>query len=104
MTDRMPVHSEELPIQVILEHLPVVVYVDTPWTPLPRTIYVSPNVIEVLGHPPQFYLGDNWLQTVHPDDLAALTEDLRWVSEDAVPYEQHYRYIHPDGHEIWVRD
>jgi PAS domain S-box-containing protein len=102
--DQMPVHSEELPIQVIVEHLPVVVYVDTPWVPLPRTIYVSPNVKDVLGYPPEFYLGDNWLETVHADDLDALKEDLRRVAEQAVPYEQHYRYIHPDGHEISVRD
>ena len=68
-----------LPFRAIVEHLPVVVYVDAWDSPVPQTLYISPTVQEMLGHPPELYLepGARWLETVHPDDLPAMRAAAR---------------------------
>jgi len=95
-----------LPFRSIVEHLPVVVYVDAWDSPVPQTLYVSPNVQEMLGYPPEFYLepGERWLGTVHPDDVEGMREELARCSAAGTPYELHFRFVHPDGNEVWVRD
>ena len=95
-----------LPFRSIVEHLPVVVYVDAWNAPIPQTLYISPSVQEMLGYPPELYLepGKDWLATVHPDDIAPMAAELAACSAAGVPYELHYRFIHPDGREVWVRD
>jgi PAS domain S-box-containing protein len=101
-----PGEEAAVPFQAILEHLPVVVYVDAWDAPIPQTLYISPNVQEVLGYPPALFSepGERWLDTVHPDDLVAMRIELARCSTAGVPYELHYRFIHPDGHDVWVRD
>jgi PAS domain S-box-containing protein len=104
--DARPLEAKDLPFQVILEHLPVIVYVDTWDTPVPQTIYISPTVEALLGYPPSLYLepSERWLSTVHPDDLAGMRAELARYAEGERPYELVYRFVHPDGHHIWVRD
>ncbi|MEP6758164.1 MAG: PAS domain-containing protein [Actinomycetota bacterium] len=101
-----PDANEAVPFQAILEHLPVVVYVDAWEAPIPQTLYISANVRDVLGHPRELYLepGERWLETVHPDDLVAMRAELAACAAAGIPYELHYRFNHPDGHEVWVRD
>ena len=95
-----------LPFQRIVEHLPVVVYVDSDDLPVPRTLYVSPNVEQILGYPPSAYLAmrDDWLKIVHPDDVDAVAASLAEGSALGEPFQMEYRYVHPDGHVVWVRD
>jgi PAS domain S-box-containing protein len=95
-----------LPFRSIVENLPVVVYVDAWDSPLPQTLYISPTVQEMLGHPPELYLepGAGWLETVHPDDVRAMRAELAACSAADTPYEMHYRFLHPDGRDVWVRD
>jgi PAS domain S-box-containing protein len=101
-----PLEAKDLPFQAILEHLPVVVYVDRWGAPVPQTVYISPTVEHLLGYPPSLYLepGGNWMKTVHPDDLPSMRAGLAFAAEAGKPYELTYRFIHPDGHDIWVRD
>ena len=98
--------ADSLPFQSIVEHLPVVVYVDSWDAPVPQTLYISPNVQEMLGYPPALYLepGERWLETVHPDDLPVMRTELARCAVAGKPYELQYRFLHPDGREIWVRD
>jgi PAS domain S-box-containing protein len=101
-----PIHPDELPYRSIIEHLPVLVYVDSWAGPVPQTIYVSPTVESLLGYPPAYYLepGQGWLSTVHPDDLEGMLDLLREATDRGAPYELQYRFVRPDGEEIWVRD
>ena len=102
----LPDGAFPLPFRSIVEHLPVIVYVDAWDAPVPQTLYISPNVQDMLGYPPELYLepGQRWLETVHPDDLASMKAELAICSSSGRPYELHYRFLHPDGREIWVRD
>ena len=84
----------------------MVVYVDAWDSPVPQTLYISPTVQEMLGHPPELFLeeGARWLEIVHPDDLPALRAQLAACAAADRPYEMHYRFLHPEGRDVWVRD
>jgi PAS domain S-box-containing protein len=91
--------------QELVEHLPVIVYLDA-YGPAEPSRYVSPNVLDVLGHPAEEFVADTtlWETLVHPDDLERASEawDRGWSTGSGWSIE--YRYVHPDGHDVWVRD
>jgi PAS domain S-box-containing protein len=89
----------------LVEQLPVVVFVDTDEL-RGTTVYISPNVEKVLGHPQASVLEDHehWFRSIHPED-----RDEFWRSwEDAwkrgTPFHAEYRLLRPDGEEIWIRE
>jgi PAS domain S-box-containing protein len=89
----------------LVEQLPVVVFVDTDEL-RGATVYISPNVEKVLGHPQAKILEDRelWYRSIHPDD-----RDEFWRSwEDAwkrgTPFHAEYRLLAPDREEIWIRE
>ncbi len=101
-----PSAPDEIPYQAILEHLPVVVYVDT-GTAGARGRSTSARMSRrCSGYPPSLYLepGERWLSTVHPDDLADMRAELAAFAADGGPYETQYRFVHPDGRDVWVHD
>ena len=86
----------------LVEQVPAVVYEDRGHT----TIYVSPQIEDILGVTPQAYMQDAgmWLRMVHPDDR----EWVRTQSEAFLAGEggdlDDYRMVRPDGRIVWVRD
>ena len=68
--------------------------------------YVSPNVVDVLGHPAEAFVTDTylWRVLVHPDDVERA--DAAWNRGWAIGtgWSVEYRFVHPDGHDVWVRD
>jgi PAS domain S-box-containing protein len=104
MTERA--FEPSVPYQTLVEHLPVVVYISTDHQPIPRTLYISPNVEQLTGYEPSSFLslGEAWTSMLHPDDLEAMSERYAasWRSGEA--FELEYRFIHPEGRVIWVRD
>jgi PAS domain S-box-containing protein len=91
--------------RAIVEHVPAAIYVDRPDTSM-KTVYVSPQVEEIMGVSPQRYLDepDLWLDLMTPEFreeirtsyLAAVGEGRAWKGE--------YQIVTPDGREVWVHD
>jgi len=86
----------------LVEQIPAVVYADHG----EDTLYVSPQIEQILGVTPEAYVEDSsmWLRMVHP-------EDREWVqaqSEAFIAGEggdlDDYRMVRPDGRVVWVRD
>jgi PAS domain S-box-containing protein len=104
----MTEHAAEPPVpyQRLVEHLPLVVYIASDELPIPRTIYISPNVEQVLGYPAEAFLslGDAWTSIAHPDDVARMESTFAAAITTHTPFDLEYRFVHPDGREIWVRD
>ena len=89
----------------LVERVPVVVYIDSD-EQRPDSMYVSPQVEELLGYPPEAYLNDHelWRRQTEPADHELLREGWRVAREQSTPFECEYRLHHRDGHIVWVRD
>jgi len=89
----------------LIEHLPVVVYVDSAETE-PRSLYVSPSSSEILGYASADYLNDAelWKRSIHPDDVERVGESWAKVVHHERSFAEEYRFVWPDGTVVWVRD
>jgi PAS domain S-box-containing protein len=68
--------------------------------------FVSPQMEDILGFPPQRFLDDAgfWFERMHPDDLADLRAIDAFNNSDFERFEHEYRMRHADGHWVWVHD
>lgn len=68
--------------------------------------FVSPQMEEILGFPPQRFLDDGgfWFELMHPDDLAHLRAIDAFNNSDFERFEHEYRMRHADGRWVWVHD
>ncbi len=68
--------------------------------------FVSPQMEQILGFPPQRFLDDGgfWFELMHPDDLAHLRAIDAFNNSDFERFEHEYRMRHADGHWVWVHD
>jgi PAS domain S-box-containing protein len=71
------------------------------------TVYYSPRWKQMIG------IADDgignafseWTSRVHPDDVEAVTRELRrHLRGEAAVYQSEHRLRHHDGHELWVMD
>ena len=91
--------------RALVEQLPAIVYVDSDDLQ-PRSLYVSPNVVDLLGYPVQAYLDDPdlWPRSMHPDDRDSVLADWQEAIRTSEPFTAEYRIVRPDGTSLWVRD
>jgi PAS domain S-box-containing protein len=91
--------------QALVEQLPAVVYIDSD-DDRPRSLFVSSASSEILGYPPEAYVADAtiWPRSMHPEDRDRVLD--AWAASIATgePFETEYRFLKPDGTEVWVRD
>jgi PAS domain S-box-containing protein len=90
----------------LVEQLPLVTYIDEP-TATASSIYVSPQVEDLLGYSPDEWLGDRefFPKVLHPDDRERVLADHEQVfaaGESSWSFE--YRMVARDGRPVWVRD
>jgi diguanylate cyclase (GGDEF)-like protein/PAS domain S-box-containing protein len=89
----------------LLEQLPAAIYIDSLGVDGP-IYYVSPRIRELLGISPAEYIaraGDR-ASMIHPDDRARVDADYRSFMETGQPEGGDYRYLHADGHVVWIHD
>lgn len=86
----------------LVEQVPAVVYEDRGHT----TIYVSPQIEDILGVTPESYMQDAgmWLRMVHPDDRESVQEQSEAFLAGEGGDLDDYRMVRPDGRVVWVRD
>lgn len=91
--------------RALVERVPAVVYIVSN-DRTPRTLYVSPQIEQVVGLKPERFAADPnlWPSIVHPEDRARFLDRWASVVESGAPFEAEYRVIAPDGRLIWVRD
>lgn len=104
-SERLDPFASPSRVRELVEQLPVVVYIDTD-DQRPSTIYISPNIEQLLGLPPQRYLDDPglWVRSMHPDDRERILRlrDQVWLT--GARYRSEYRMFRSDGEEVWLRD
>lgn len=91
--------------RALVEHIPAVLYVDTPEERAP-SLYVSPQVERVLGVSQHEYLSDPhlWVRLIHPEDRERILAAYRESLSSAQGWAVEYRIVRPDGRLVWIRD
>jgi PAS domain S-box-containing protein len=89
----------------LIETIPAVTYID-PLDEWSDSLYVSPQITELLGCSPDEWLTDPgfWRKHVHPEDVERVWDEYVRARDAGAPYENEYRMIHSDGHVVWVSE
>jgi diguanylate cyclase (GGDEF)-like protein/PAS domain S-box-containing protein len=91
--------------QALVEHIPAVTYIDAA-DRTSSSLYMSPQVEDILGYPPEEWLSDPelWVKLLHPEDRErVITEHLR-TNASGEPFIEEYRLLARDGRTVWIRD
>jgi diguanylate cyclase (GGDEF)-like protein/PAS domain S-box-containing protein len=98
-------YEAEAKYRALVEQIPAVVYLD-PVDEDDPSIYVSPQVIQLLGVTPEDWLADPscWRSHVHPEDVETVWAAYQEAYRDHVPLNHEYRMVHEDGTVKWVME
>ncbi len=91
--------------RTLVEQIPVATYVQE-IEHNNATVYISPQIEDILGYSAQEYTKDTrlWLNVLHPDDRErVLAEDER-TDRTGEPFRMEYRMVRRDGGVVWVQD
>lgn len=89
----------------IVQHIPAVTYIDA-LDDSASTLYISPQVEDLLGYTPHEWMGDGdlWLRIVHPDDRARAAAANQRHNETGETFSLDYRVYRKDGRIVWIHD
>jgi PAS domain S-box-containing protein len=97
--------EERYRLQQIARHIPGAIYQFTLY-PDGRSCfpYASEGLREIYGVPPEAVRQDATLvlQTIHPDELAYVSQSIQDSAEQLTPWRCEYRVCHPDGRLLWA--
>jgi diguanylate cyclase (GGDEF)-like protein/PAS domain S-box-containing protein len=95
----------ETKYRVLVEQIPVVTYIEAV-DPESSTIYISPQVEDVLGYTPREWTADPGLRgrLVHPEDRDVMLAANGRANAAGEPFKAEYRLLSKDGRVVWVRD
>jgi diguanylate cyclase (GGDEF)-like protein/PAS domain S-box-containing protein len=93
----------EAKYRALVEQIPAVVYLD-PVDENGSSIYVSPQVTDLLGIAPEEWLTDPyaWRRHIHPEDEERAFEEYRQAYDTHTTLNHEYRMVHEDGTVKWV--
>ena len=88
----------------LVETIPAVVWLDR-IDEESSSIYMSPQVVAMLGYPLSAWEEDPtfWTKVIHPDDLPGVVEATGTLSEPR-HYSIEFRMLAADGRTVWVHD
>jgi len=98
-------HEAELRYKLLVEQLPIIVYVN-PLDKMSSTTYVSPQIQTILGYRPEEWLSDPefWQNRIHPDDRQSVLTNIERSNLTGTPFDMEYRMLARDGHVVWFQD
>jgi PAS domain S-box-containing protein len=96
----------EARFRTLVEQMPLITYIDAPYSSDEQAEFISPQVELVLGYPlsdwrasPTFFVDH-----LHPDDRDRVRDAQRAARESGKPLELEYRMIAADGRIVWLHD
>ncbi|HYG73196.1 MAG TPA: PAS domain-containing protein [Actinomycetota bacterium] len=98
--------ATEQRFRLLAEQIPAVTYV---WAVTPEpddAYYTSPRIEELLGYTVDEWHQrfDFWMSRIHPDDRTRVIAATLRSEATGQPFSQEYRFLHKDGHIVWVLD
>jgi PAS domain S-box-containing protein len=98
--------QSEARYRTLVEQLPLITYIDLPYSNDEAAEYVSPQVEDILG-----YTREEWNanpsffnEHLHPEDRDRVSKAHREARLNAEPLELEYRFIAADGRTVWLKD
>ncbi len=98
--------QSEARYRTLVEQLPLITYIDLPYSTDETAEYVSPQVEDILG-----YSFEEWNSSptffnehLHPEDRDRVSEAHRDARLNAESVELEYRFIAADGRVVWLKD
>jgi diguanylate cyclase (GGDEF)-like protein/PAS domain S-box-containing protein len=103
VTSAVELEEAEARYRTLIETIPAVTYI-ADWDELGSFRYVSPQIEELLGHPPERWLGNTgvWEEHIHPDDRDRVIAETRYSYRQQKAFDCEYRMIASDGRIVWV--
>jgi PAS domain S-box-containing protein len=91
--------------RALVEGMPAIVYIDSN-DHRPESLYVSPQVVDVIGYTPLEWMTDGtlWSRTIHPFDRDRVRAEWIRSVDTRTPFRCEYRFIRRDGSILWVSD
>jgi diguanylate cyclase (GGDEF)-like protein/PAS domain S-box-containing protein len=91
-------------LQSVVEHVPAIVY-SAAMDETISSLYVNPQVVDVLGYQPEAFLNDTWfwINHIHPDDRNRISEVMERLKM-GIPLDEEYRMIASNGRTVWLWD
>jgi PAS domain S-box-containing protein len=92
--------------RVLVEQLPLITYMDSPYTSDESAEYVSPQVQAILGYTPEEWCSvhDFYEERLHPHDRERVRRLQRAARESGEPLNVEYRFRAADGTWVWLSD
>jgi PAS domain S-box-containing protein len=94
---------EEAKFKTLVENIPAVTF----FAPLDESvpeIYVSPQIVKLLGFTPKEWREDPvlWYRQLHPQDRVRWNRQFAPTCASGKPFQEIYRFIAKDGRVVWV--
>jgi diguanylate cyclase (GGDEF)-like protein/PAS domain S-box-containing protein len=95
----------EAKYRALVERIPAITYIDEV-DENGRSIYVSPQVTELLGVSTEEWLEDpySWRRHVHADDIDRAWDEYVHAYNNLETLTHEYRMVHEDGSVLWVSE
>jgi PAS domain S-box-containing protein len=92
--------------RTLAEQLPLVTYIDTPYSTDEAASYVSPQIEDILGYTLEEWKSDPqfFVDHLHPDDRERVRAAQRRARESGEPLDIEYRILANDGRVVWLHD
>jgi PAS domain S-box-containing protein len=92
--------------RTLVEQLPLITYIDSPYSADEAATYVSPQIHEILGYSLEEWHSspDFFVEHLHPEDRERVRETQRTARQSAEPLAIEYRFIAADGRVVWLND
>lgn len=89
--------------RTLVETIPAITYI-AEWDELGTFAYVSPQVEELLGWPPEAWLGGSslWEDRIHPDDRERVLAAARAAYREERSFDCEFRMLARDGRVLWM--
>jgi PAS domain S-box-containing protein len=98
--------QSEARYRTLVEQLPLITHIDTPYSTDEVAQYVSPQIEEILGYSlEEWHASPTFFdEHLHPEDRDRVSEAQRKARQSAEPLELEYRFIAADGRVVWLKD
>ncbi|WKZ49868.1 MAG: GAF domain-containing protein [Anaerolineales bacterium] len=97
--------QSETRYRALVEHIPAVIFMEAA-TDDQKTIYISPQIADVLGCTAEECLDDplGWKKNIHPADRKRILERRAESIEDQTPFSGEYRLVTRDRKTVWIQE